>query len=284
MHNEHSNFIRIEGNELTGNVATVDFDIDMTGCVDEDNELHGFTLYAKSPHGRKVECGVLYQQYRRLYMSLNTGFRRWHAWAVHDDRQGLDNYIRDGLYTVTPDDPANDEEKFCHGSQPNSASFTRIGNSKISVGAAIAAALKRAEAKSESDQRTRLKISCDETGLTFEASISAQNLAESRAQAGLGKRSIPLDELDARAGEIVSLANDAVEEVTRAVQSVPPPGMEEELSNFIGRVLKHCATLPDDIKAEFDTEYDEAQTLLEETYDAIKALNKALERAGLGEL
>ncbi|HQS46678.1 MAG: hypothetical protein B7Y12_05335 [Rhizobiales bacterium 24-66-13] len=100
-----------------------------------------------------------------------------------------------------------------------------IGSS-TSVGAAIAAALDRAEQlRSHGDRPARVRIMTifgdDRSGLTIHASIRSNTPAELRAQQGLGVRCIPWDELDARAGEIVGLVDAVVGEVTLAVKNAP---------------------------------------------------------------
>lgn len=102
--------------------------------------------------------------------------------------------------------------------------MTRDG---ISVGGAIAAALERAEQlRSLNDRPARVRIMTifgdDRSGLTINARIAARSPAEHRAQEGLGTRSIPWDELDARAGEITGLVDEVVGEVTLAVRNAPP--------------------------------------------------------------
>lgn len=87
-----SNFIKIDGENLTGNVAT--------------------NLFAKSPRGRQVEVGMLSApEHRHMKLMLNLGFRRWHADVYPFDGQRLTNEILDGLYRVIPDDEMNDDER-----------------------------------------------------------------------------------------------------------------------------------------------------------------------------
>ena len=96
-----------------------------------------------------------------------------------------------------------------------------------SVGAAIAAALDRAEVlRSLSDRPVRVWIMTvfgdDRSGLTINARIPSRTPAEHQAQEGLGTRCIPWTELDARAGELVDLVDEVVGEVTLAVMEAPP--------------------------------------------------------------
>lgn len=131
------------------------------------------------------------------------------------------------------------------------------GNS-TSVGAAIAAALDRAEQlRSLSDRPPRVRIMTvfgdDRSGLTIHASIRSNTPAELRAQQGLGTRCIPWDELDARAGEIVGLVDAVVGEVPLAVKNAPQTdqpsrsegdvgmGKFDSLIDQLGRTLTHSA-------------------------------------------
>lgn len=94
------------------------------------------------------------------------------------------------------------------------------------VGAAIGAAVKRAEElRTNSLRKLRVRIVTvfedGRSGLTIHARIASRTPAESRAQAGLGVRRIPWLELDQRAHELVGLVEDAVAEVTFAVDNAP---------------------------------------------------------------
>ncbi|MFC3721916.1 hypothetical protein [Neoaquamicrobium sediminum] len=94
------------------------------------------------------------------------------------------------------------------------------------VGAAIEAAVKRAEElRTSSLRKLRVRIVTvfedGRSGLTIHARIASRTPAESRAQAGLGVRSIPWLDLDQRAHELVGLVEDAIAEVTLAVDNAP---------------------------------------------------------------
>lgn len=96
-----------------------------------------------------------------------------------------------------------------------------------SVGLAIDAALERAEElRRETDRPPRIRIMTifgdDRSGLTINARIPSRNPNEYRCQEGLGTRCVPWSELDARAGELVGLVEDAVSEVTHALRNAPP--------------------------------------------------------------
>jgi hypothetical protein len=127
-----------------------------------------------------------------------------------------------------------------------------------SVGAAIAAALDRAEElRRLSDRPPRVRIMTifgdDRSGLTINARIAARTPAESWAQEGLGTRCIPWDELDQRADELVSLVDATVGEVTLAVRNAPASlrpsrsesdgdlGVFEALVDELGRSLTQTA-------------------------------------------
>lgn len=81
-----TNFIQIDGNKISGNIATISFDIDVTGePVNSDNEkAPKYRLFAKSPRGRNVEVGGIWERLNAdnkpyLSLSLNTGHNRWYA-------------------------------------------------------------------------------------------------------------------------------------------------------------------------------------------------------------
>lgn len=81
-----TNFISMDGESLSGNVATLAFDIDFKGePVRSDNpDAPKFRLFAKSPRGRDIEIGALWQNMNRedkryFSISLETGYGRFHA-------------------------------------------------------------------------------------------------------------------------------------------------------------------------------------------------------------
>ena len=81
-----TNFVRIDGNKLLGNVATLTFDIDFTGePVASDNpDAPKYRIFAKSPRGRRIEVGAVWQNLNRedkpyYSISLNTGLGRFYA-------------------------------------------------------------------------------------------------------------------------------------------------------------------------------------------------------------
>jgi hypothetical protein len=99
----------------------------------------------------------------------------------------------------------------------------------ISVGAGIAFAIDRAqELRSTSAHRPRIRLLSQfgdgRRGLTIEARIPSKRGAELDAQMDKGVRHIPWSELDARAGELVDLVDEAFAEVVQAVEAVGSPG------------------------------------------------------------
>jgi uncharacterized protein (DUF736 family) len=81
-----TNFVRIDGNKLIGNVATLTFDIDFTGepVVSDNPDAPKYRIFAKSPRGRRIEVGALWQNTNRdekpyYSVSLNTGHGRFYA-------------------------------------------------------------------------------------------------------------------------------------------------------------------------------------------------------------
>lgn len=81
-----SNFIRIDGNKLLGNIATLAFDIDFTGepLTSDNPDAPKFRLFAKSPRGKRIEVGALWENLNRedkpyYSVSINTGHGRFFA-------------------------------------------------------------------------------------------------------------------------------------------------------------------------------------------------------------
>ncbi|MCG8273819.1 DUF736 domain-containing protein [Aquamicrobium sp. NLF2-7] len=81
-----TNYVSIDGDKLSGNVATLAFDIDFKGePVSSDNpDAPKFRLVAKSPRGRSIEVGALWQNLNRedkpyFSISLETGYGRYYA-------------------------------------------------------------------------------------------------------------------------------------------------------------------------------------------------------------
>ncbi|MEO0923859.1 MAG: DUF736 family protein [Pseudomonadota bacterium] len=59
-----TNYVSINGDKLTGNIASITFDVDFRGtAVVSDNEkAPKFRLTAKSPRGRDVEIGAIWEK------------------------------------------------------------------------------------------------------------------------------------------------------------------------------------------------------------------------------
>jgi uncharacterized protein (DUF736 family) len=125
-----TNFIKIDGAEVAGNIATLAFDIDVTGETvgSENNKAPVFRLFARSPRGRWIDVGGIWErrnaQDKPYYtLALNTGHGRWYAnlgrMAGQDD---------DSLYAVIPNEFMNKRqftttggrrEKFSHAARPS---------------------------------------------------------------------------------------------------------------------------------------------------------------------
>ena len=108
-----TNFVKIDGDSLTGNVATLSFDIDLTGeSVESDNDKAPvFRLFAMSPRGRRIDVGGIWQRRNAegkpyYTLTLNTGHSRWYAnlgrYPGQDD---------DSLYAVIPNEYLNIERR-----------------------------------------------------------------------------------------------------------------------------------------------------------------------------
>ena len=108
-----------------------------------------------------------------------------------------------------------------------------------SVGEALSLAMARAaELRDASPRRVRVRFLTRfgdlPDGLTIQATISPRTIPESEAQLGKGVRHIPFCELDARAGQLSQLVDDAAAEVEAAVAAAPCPAkrpsqIEEDL-------------------------------------------------------
>ena len=108
-----SNFIKIDANQVTGNIATMSFDIDVTGeAVGTNKEgAPAFRLFTRSPRGRRIDAGGIWQRTNKegkpyFTLTLNTGHTRWYAnlgkYPGQDD---------DSLYAVIPNDYLNNPER-----------------------------------------------------------------------------------------------------------------------------------------------------------------------------
>ncbi|MGI2036362.1 DUF736 domain-containing protein [Rhizobium panacihumi] len=108
-----ANFIQIDGTKITGNIATLSFDIDVAGePVNSDNEkAPKYRLFARSPKGKNVEVGGIWERLNAddkpyLALTLNTGHSRWYAnlgrYPGQDD---------DTILAVIPNDYLNSDRR-----------------------------------------------------------------------------------------------------------------------------------------------------------------------------
>lgn len=108
-----ANFIQIDGTKITGNIATLSFDIDVAGePVNSDNEkAPRYRLFARSPKGRQIEVGGIWERLNNddkpyLALTLNTGHSRWYAnlgrYPGQDD---------DTILAVIPNDYLNSDRR-----------------------------------------------------------------------------------------------------------------------------------------------------------------------------
>ena len=84
--NDLVNFIKIDGDKVAGNIATITFDIDVTGeAVNSENPLAPvFRLYGKSPRNRRIEVGCIWKKKNQrggdyYTILVNTGFAKLNA-------------------------------------------------------------------------------------------------------------------------------------------------------------------------------------------------------------
>ena len=172
-----------------------------------------------------------------------------------------------------------------------------IANS--SVGEAIAAALIRAEQlRQASPRHPRVRIATaagdEPSALTITARIAARTDEELSAQQNLRMRRIPFSELDARAGELVALVEDAGGEVEQAVKGFEgfAEACAKALTEEATALLKSpiARTLPLGVAGEAMMKaalrlaalaaYGAQITLEEATHDLREALNDVRGRAG----
>jgi uncharacterized protein (DUF736 family) len=65
---DYANFIRFgENNTLTGNIASISYDLDITGKENRSTNPDApvYRLFAKSSRGRQVEIGAIWQRKTR---------------------------------------------------------------------------------------------------------------------------------------------------------------------------------------------------------------------------
>ena len=114
MADQPTNSVKIDGNKLTGTIATMSFDLDFTGEGVDNNGKEGtpaFRLFAKSPRGRRIDVGGIWQRVNKegnpyYTLTLNTGHTKWYAnlgqYPGQDDPS---------LYAVIPNDYLNNPER-----------------------------------------------------------------------------------------------------------------------------------------------------------------------------
>ena len=84
---ELANFIRInEDNTISGNIASISYDLDITGeaFTSTNAKAPVYRLFAKSPRGRRIEVGGIWKKKNQtggdyLSLSVNTGHGRLNA-------------------------------------------------------------------------------------------------------------------------------------------------------------------------------------------------------------
>jgi uncharacterized protein (DUF736 family) len=84
---ELANFIRLnEDGTLSGNIASIAYDIDITGepFTSTNKDAPVFRIFARSPRGRRVELGGIWKKKNQNggdyhSMSINTGHGRLNA-------------------------------------------------------------------------------------------------------------------------------------------------------------------------------------------------------------
>ncbi|WP_085033712.1 hypothetical protein [Ensifer aridi] len=104
-----TNRVKIDGNALKGNIATLAFDVDIVGEALMADEGMVFRIYSTSPRGSNVEVGTVWRRQngdenRSFMLTLHTGHGRWFA-RLKPLTSG------DGVYAVIPIDYLNCEDR-----------------------------------------------------------------------------------------------------------------------------------------------------------------------------
>lgn len=80
------NFIQFNNGKLTGNIATLSFDIDLTGEAlhSENPKAPVFRLFGKTPRNRRIEVGAVWKKQNRkqddyFTLTVNTGHGKINA-------------------------------------------------------------------------------------------------------------------------------------------------------------------------------------------------------------
>lgn len=98
---DFANFIRIhEDNTISGNIASISYDLDVTGepYSSTNERAPAYRLFATSPRGRRIEIGGIWKKKNQsggdyFSLSVNTGHWRLNAnlgrYPGHDDEDLL---------------------------------------------------------------------------------------------------------------------------------------------------------------------------------------------------
>ena len=107
----NANFVKIEDGILSGNFATLAFDVDVTGELMKCEQIQApaYRLYGKSPRGYRIEIGVMWARPNSsgsdgFIVTLHTGHGRWHARIMPTSG-------RKGFFRVIPSDYLNGEHR-----------------------------------------------------------------------------------------------------------------------------------------------------------------------------
>lgn len=83
---ELTNFVALDGDKLTRNIASLAFDIDFVGepVTSDNSSAPRFRLLARTPRNRQIEIGALWENMNReqkpyFSISVDTGHGRFYA-------------------------------------------------------------------------------------------------------------------------------------------------------------------------------------------------------------
>lgn len=81
-----ANFIQFDNDRLTGNIATLSFDVDLTGEAlnSENPKAPVFRRLGRTPRNRPIEVGAIWKKQKRrdedcYTLTVNTGHGKIHA-------------------------------------------------------------------------------------------------------------------------------------------------------------------------------------------------------------
>lgn len=115
MRKPSTNYINIDGHSLKGKIATLAFDLEVTGeatLATAHSNPDVFFLFSNTPHGDRLKVGALWKR-RTLrgeiayFLILHLGFARWSAYLTQWHGKG-DNT----LWAVVPFDSENTVSRF----------------------------------------------------------------------------------------------------------------------------------------------------------------------------